>query len=264
MSISIDSPNFTESSEAATDTSANLNSAMTVPADSLFEPITSTSTNGVFTADDLAKAREQEKQKLYPALDRAKEELALLRKEKEDREKEEARMRLDADAETKRRAEEDMDVRALLQQKEAEFSAQIESERSERERAFALLEQEQRFHDLQAYTTRAADAAREDIMPELLDLISGNTSEEVDHSINSLKERSQRIFESAQQSLTTARRDMVGTRITAPAAGPLDTNSDQRSFTPEDISQMSMADYQKYRTSLLGDASRSSSRGLFG
>lgn len=217
-----------------------------------------------FSADDIAKAREQEKQKLYPQLEKLKDEVASLRREREEREAEEARIKAEQEAEAKRRAEEEMDVRELLKTKEQEWSSQLEQERVERERAIALLEQEKQFQELQAYRQQRLESERENIIPELIDLIDGSTPDEIESSIASLKDRSARILESAQQAMTSARRDMTGSRVTAPAAGPLDTDSENRSFSPEDIRNMSISDYQKYRERLLGSAAANRGRGLFG
>lgn len=215
------------------------------------------------TVEDIERAREQEKAKLYPQLERMKDEIAQLRRAAEEREAEEARAREAMEAEAKRRAEEEMDVRELLKSKESEWSEQLQREREERERAIALLEQERQFQELQAYRAQRIEAERESIIPELVDLIDGGSPEEIEDSIKSLKERSARILDSASQALSSARRDMVGTRATAPAAGPLDTNS-ERQFSPDDIKNMSLSEYQKYRTRLLGDTAGGRGRGLFG
>ena len=216
-----------------------------------------------YTGDDLAKAREQEKQKLYPQLDRLKVEVAALKREKEDKESAEAALRAAKEAEAKKREEEDMEVRDLLAKKEQEWSERLEQERLERERAIALLDQERLFSEMQSYRNSRIEAERDNIIPELVDLIHGNTQDEVEASIASLKERSQRILDSAQQAMTSARRDMVGTRTTVPASGPLDTDS-ERQFSPDDIKSMSLSDYQKYRDRLLGGTASSRGRGLFG
>ena len=57
---------------------------------------------------------------------------------------------------------------------------------------------------------------------------------------------------------------MAGTRVTAPASGPLDNDSEQRSYSPESIRDMSLADYAKQRAKLLGEAAGNRGRGLFG
>lgn len=217
-----------------------------------------------YTEDDLAKVRSQEKEKLYPQIEKLKEELDSLKKE---REAEALRI---AEEEAKKAAleqealEADMDVRQLLQKKEADWQEQLERERQERERAFALLERERNFADLQSYRQNRLDEERETIIPELLDLVSGNTKEEVEASIEGLKERSARILESAQSAMQNARKEMTGTRITAPSAGPLETNSEQRTLTAEEISAMPMNEYAKYRQRLLSPQAQGRSKGLFG
>lgn len=232
--------------------------------------VTSSETNSskFYTEDDLAKVRSQEKDKLYPQIDKLKEEVEALKKEKQEeatRKAVEASERLAAEADKKKREEEsDLDVRELLSKKEQEWSEQLERERQERERAFALLEREKDFANLQSYKQNRIEQEREAIMPELLDLIGGNTTEEVDASLESLKERSARILESAQSAMQNARKEMTGTRATLPPAGPLETNSEQRNFTAQDIASMSMNEYAKYRDKLMSDTARGKSKGLFG
>jgi len=225
---------------------------------------TTKATSKFYTEDDLARVRSQEKEKLYPQIDKLKEELDTLKKE---REAELAARAAEAEAKAKAQQEaleNDMDVRSLLKTKEQEWQEQLERERQERERAFALLEREKSFADLQSYRTQRVEAERDNIIPELLDLISGNTREELDSSIEGLRERSAKILESAQSAMQNARKKMTGTRVTTPPAGPLETNMEQRNFTAEDISTMSMNDYAKYRSKLLSPKAQGKSSGLFG
>jgi hypothetical protein len=211
-----------------------------------------------FSQDDIVRAREQEKAKLYPQLEKLKDELATLKKERDERVAEEDLKRQAAEA------EQEMDVRALLQKKEQEFQSQLEEERIERERAFALLEQERQFQELMQYRQQRLEAERENIIPELVDLIEGNNRDEIEQSIASLKDKSARILDSAAQAMSSARREMAGARVTAPASGPLDNDTEQRSYSPDSIRDMSLADYAKNRAKLLGDATNNRGRGLFG
>ena len=221
-----------------------------------------------YSEEDLKKVREQEKSKLYPQIEKLKEELDFLKKAQEEKASaqaaEEANRTAKLAEEAKRKQEEDLEVRELLKLKEQEFASQIDAERQEREKAFALLERERSFSELQTYRNARLDEERDNIIPELLDLISGNTSEEIEESIAGLKDRSSRILESAQQAMTSARREMTGSRVTVPPSGPLDTNSEQQSFTAEQIAAMSVSEYAKYRGKLLGQAASSNGTGLFG
>lgn len=216
-----------------------------------------------FTEADLAKAREQEKSKLYPHIDQLKNELAELKREREERLAAERRAQEEAEAQAKAQAEEEMDIRSLLQTKEQEWEQRLEEERRERENAFALLEKEREYAQITEYRNQRLAEVGDEIIPELRDMVSGNTVEEIDQSIAGLMERSSRILEGAQAAMQQARQQMQGTRVTAPAT-ELETNSGQRQFSPEEIAAMSMAEYQKYRSTLLGQASNNTSRGLFG
>ena len=225
-----------------------------------------------FTAEDISKARAQEKAKLYPQVEKLQEELAVLKKEREEREAAEAERQAKAkeraalrEAEKKAQEEDEMSFKALLKTKEQEFQAQLEQERLEREKAFALLEREREFQELQQYRSQRLEAERENIIPELIDLISGDTKEEIEQSIAGLKDRSGRIFESVAQASQQTRKEMQGARITSPASGPLDNDSEQRSYSPTDINSMSMADYAKNRAKLLGNSGNNrAGQGLFG
>jgi len=208
--------------------------------------------------------REQEKSKLYPQIDSLKEELAVLKKEREERLAEAERLRAEQEAEARKKAEAEMDVRQLLESKEKEWAEKLETERLERERAITLLERERQFAELSEYRSKRLNDERENIIPELLDLIVGNNKEEIEQSIAGLKERSSRILESAQQAMQSARREMTGSRVTAPPSGPLDTNSDQQQFTAEQIAAMSVTEYAKYRGKLLGTAAADRGKGIFG
>ena len=217
-----------------------------------------------YTEDDLAKVRSQEKEKLYPQIESLKEELNSIRKEKEE---EAARKEAEAKALAEKAKEEalsELDAKSYADARLAELQEQLERERQERERALALLEREKTFADLQAYRQEVLEQERDNIIPELVDLISGNTREEIQSSVEGLKERSARILESAQSAMQTARKEMTGTRATLPPAGPLETNSEQRQLTAEEIQSLSMNDYAKYRERLLSPSARGKSRGLFG
>jgi len=223
-----------------------------------------------FTAEDISKARAQEKAKLYPQIDKMAEELATLRRREEERaaveaERESQRKERAAqrDAERKAKEEDEMSFKELLKNKEEEWASKLEAERLEREKAFALLEREREFQELSTFRQQRVEQERDNIVPELIDLVSGNTKDEIENSIADLKSRTNKLLESVAQVAQQSRKEMVGTRITVPASGPLDNDSDSRTYSPNDISNMSMADYAKNRSKLLGN-SKNSGQGLFG
>ena len=224
-----------------------------------------------YSADDLAKAREQEKAKLYPQMEKMKEELATLKKAREEeaakeaeREAKRAAKEAEKAAKAKQKEEEELSVKELLSKKEQEFQSQLDAERLERERAFALLEQERKFQELTNYRQSRLEQERDSIVPELIDLISGNSKDEIEQSIATLKDKSSGIMQDVQQATANAKQSMVGARVTAPASGPLDNDSEQQSYTPDSIRDMSLADYAKQRAKLLGTAASNRGQGLFG
>jgi hypothetical protein len=228
-------------------------------------------TPSLYTSDDIARARTQEKEKLYPQVEKLKEELSLLKQREAVREADEVKRKderkaREAELAKKKKEEEEAELSAkeLLVLKEQELMALVHQERSERERAFALLDQERKFQQLMQYRQQRLEQERDGIIPELIDLIQGNTEDEIENSISALKDKSARIFDSVATASQQGRKEMVGTRITVPASGPLDNDSEQRSYSPTDITDMSLADYAKNRAKLLGNAGNKSGQGLFG
>jgi DNA repair exonuclease SbcCD ATPase subunit len=252
--------------EAEANTAPVVNvSGVDAPTVTTTEPI---SNQKFYTDEDLAKVRSQEKDKLYPEIERLKEEVLSLKKDKE--EKAARKAAEDAEKQSKKAAKEkaqlenDLDAKELLKIKEAEWQEQLERERNERERAFALLEREKEFANLQSYRQQLLETERDNIIPQLVDFIQGNTPEELAQSVEQLKERSASILESAQAALQQQRRDMRGTSATLPPAGPLETNSEQRMPTAEEIAAMPMNEYAKYRNRILSPSAQGKSRGLLG
>ena len=242
-----------------------------LPVNSANAPEVSDPVTKTFTADDLAKAREQEKAKVYPKMEKMAEELAALKKQQEEvaakeaeRVAQRAAKKAEEEAKAKKQAEEELSVKELLTKKEQEFQAQIEAERLEREKAFALLNKEREFTELMGYRQSRLEQERDSIVPELIDLIQGNTKEEIEQSIAVLKDKSSSILASAQAAMQSAKQQMAGTRITAPASGPLDNDSEHSSYSPDSLRDMSMADYAKQRAKLLGTAASNRGQGLFG
>jgi hypothetical protein len=227
--------------------------------------------NAKYTNEDLAKARSQEKEKLYPVVDKLKEELAILKQEREEARAKEAeraakRAQREAErtAEAKAKAEEELSAKELIAKRDKEWQAQLESERAETQRAFALLEREREFQELTTYRQNRIEQERESIIPTLIDLVQGSTKDEIEQSILALKAKSAQIFEDVAAASQNSRKEMVGTRITVPASGPLDNDSASGSFNPNDISNMSLADYAKNREKLLGMTGKTRGQGLFG
>lgn len=221
-------------------------------------------TQKFYTEEDLAKVRSQEKEKLYPEIDRLKEEVSLLKKEREEKAARKAAEAEAKAAEEKARLEQDLDAKDFAKATAEELREQLARERQEREAAFALLEQERKFAELQAYRQQAVEQNRDNIIPQLIDYVQGNTPEEINESIAGLVERSNSILESAQSAIQQQRKDMPGVRATLPGVGPLETNSEPRQFTAADIASMPMNEYAKVRTQILSNKALGKTSGILG
>jgi predicted RNase H-like nuclease (RuvC/YqgF family) len=235
-----------------------------VPSSNYITTPNTTSGNLTFDPDAIAKARQQEKDKLYPQIERLQKQSESMKEEVE---------RLKAEREEREKAEEErrqaLEVKSLLEQRTTEIRSEWEEKftalQQERERDRALLERERSFAELRDYRERRLTEEADNIIPELLDLVSGSTQDEIESSIAGLRERSARIIDSASQAAQAARRDMRGAPITAPPVGPLENQSEQQQATlsAQEIADMPMSEYVKHRARLLG-ASSPRNRGLFG
>ena len=234
---------------------------------------TFTPTGRTFSAEDIERARAQEKDKLYPQIETMQEELRRLREAEEERTRiatEEAAARQAEVAEQTRLAreasEQEMSARELLEQQRQEWDQRfqsIEQERAAERHALAL---ERQYNDLQKYRSDRIAAESDHIIPELIDLVSGNTQEEIEQSIAGLRDRSARIIEQATGAAQATRQQMRGVPVTAPpGVGPTDNAQGYQSYSPQDIAGMSYADYARNRDKILGAVtqSRSNERGMY-
>jgi len=213
--------------------------------------LTEQATSGSSTPVPTRYATEQQR------ADGLQNELAQYRKAEEDRQAAEAKALKDKERADKKKAEEEMEVRDLIAKKDQEWQAQLDAERQERERAFAMLEQERRHSSLTAYMAQRMATEAEEIAPELRDLVAGNSEQEIDASIALLKEKSAAILGNYQHMIQrqNAGRPTVG--VTAPPVGPMETSQTTRTYTPDELRAMSAEDYAAQREDLLRAASAS-------
>ena len=221
-----------------------------------------------YTEEDLERVRSQEKNKLYSQLEEAKNKVSSFEKEKEEATTKQTAAAKElaekAAQEERSRQENELSTKELLAKREQEWQSQFDNERAERESAFAQLAKEQEFARLNSYKSQRVESERDNIMPELIDLVGGSSAEEVDASIESLKERTAKIIDSVQQTTQTARRDMVGTKPTLPTTGPMDNYSENRNYTAAEIAAMPMDVWAKVRGTILSPTARGKTTGLFG
>ena len=221
-----------------------------------------------FTEEDVERIRTQEKDKLYKRLEDSdgrvktlEDQLTILNHESEENRAEAARLaKAESDA-LRKREEEELSAKELITKRETEFDeklktvetewetrlAKIEEERATQD---AMLEKERRYRELEVYQQRRMTEEGEYIIPELRDLVSGTTEEEIENSIAVLRDRSSAILESIQQS--TQPSGLRGSPVTAPPVGPMATQTDQQqTLTAEDIRDMPMEQYMQMRDRLL-------------
>jgi len=246
--------------QEATDTSEVVDTAFAVGTEEA-------AASRTFTEDDVEKIRQQEKDKLYKRLEDSdgrvksrEDQLSTLSNESEVSKAEAARLaKAESDA-IRKREDEELSAKELITKRETEFDeklkvvetewegrlAKIEEERASQE---AMLEKERRYRELETYLGRRMVEEEEYIIPELRDLASGTTEEEIDNSIAILKDRSSAILESIQQS--TQPSGLRGSPVTAPPVGPMETQTEQQTLSAEDIRNMPMEQYMQMRDRLL-------------
>lgn len=213
-----------------------------------------------FTSEDVERIRQEERSRVLAEQTRADQlenELAQYRKEAEDRQAAEAKTQRDAQRAQKKKEEEEMELRDLIQKKDQDWEARLQGERQERERAFAMLEQERRHAQLQTYLAQRMAADGDKIAEELRDLVAGNTEEEIDSSINLLVQKSDLIRNNVIGGIrqVNAARPTVG--VTAPPVGPMETSQTTRTYTADELKAMTPEEYAAERDNLLRAASQS-------
>jgi hypothetical protein len=209
-----------------------------------------------YTDEDLERVRREEKDKLYGRIQTMDEQLKAIQKEREAAEA--ARLaELEAEVEKARREEEEkMETRELLKRKEEEWAGRFSELEGRYEQDRAVFERERRFTELEQYRQERIAQESEYIIPELRDLINGNSEQEIDGFIEEMKSRTAAIMGQFEASASTQRQAMRGAASTAPPVGPLEQMETYESITPDDIRSMDMETYKKYRASLLNAAGR--------
>lgn len=226
-------------------------------------PAPSSSNSRLFTEDEMANARREEKDKLYNKLNKLEQELETIRLERE----EAARIVRDAaeaeDRARREREEAEMSAKELVAKKEDELNARLNTAQSEWEQKFqalqaesearaALLEKERTFQELQSYKNRRLSEESENIIPELLevdaDAIKGETVEEIEASIQRAVNVSSAIMQKVQPLLQQAQQRPRGISATgAIPGGPMDNGTEQQVITQADIKAMSMDQWAQVR-----------------
>lgn len=218
-----------------------------------------------FSQDDIERARQEEKDKLYARLQGQEEELRKFREAQEAQAAAAADAQAKAEEAARKAAEEEMSAKELLEKRQQEWDQRFAQMEQRAAAAEAVIEQERAFQALQQYRAQRLEEEAENILPELLDLVTGTTQEEVEASLSAMKTRTANILGNVAAAQQQQRQQARGVPVTAPPVGPMDNNPEYETVTADDIRNMDMATYMKNRDRLLGAASqRTQNRGLYG
>jgi hypothetical protein len=213
----------------------------------------------IFTQDEvnelLNNARTQEREKLYPAMDKTQQqadqfqqEIKELRKFQKDFQKAEEDKRKAIEEAQRIKAESELSAKELAEKYRTESEQRIAALAQQQDQERALLAKELDFMKLQNYAQRRVREEQENIAPELLDFIGGNTQDEIEASIEMVKVKTSQIVENMKQAGIRQRQGMPGV---APSAGTngitqLDQPTD-RQYSADDIKGMSFGEYAELR-----------------
>lgn len=216
-----------------------------------------------FTAEDIENARKQEKDKLYDRIVKTDEVVKKLQDEQKKRLDAETKARKDAEDAAEAERQKMLTFEQKFAESNSAFEAKLAGMAEQVAQRDALIEAERQFQAVQSYRAqRLTEADAADIMPQLVDMVSGHSEEEIDASILRAVEKSEAILaefanhqQNVQQQQIVARQNARGTTVTAPPVGPMENQSEQMTFSAEDIKNMSIQDYAKYRPQLMNAAS---------
>jgi hypothetical protein len=213
-----------------------------------------------WTDEDIERARQQEKDKLYPRLEEMNTQLRTLQEERQAELAERQRLAEEAEAARVAKEEGEMEVRELLARKEHEWEQRFTAQQSQYEHDRAIFEQERRRGEVANYRRDRIEQEQEFILPELREFIGGDTPEEIDASIEAMKERTESIVNNVAAATQPTFR---GTAMpSVPPVGPMEQLPSNQALTPEDIKGMDMKTYERYRDQLLRATSPNQRRGM--
>lgn len=237
-------------------------------------------TGVTFTAEDIERARSEERDKLHRRLtdneklrqqvEDGNTELARLRKLEEDRTGA-AQAEVDRLAAATTAAEEmEMSAKELLARRDVEWATKLEAERAERLNLEAVFNQERKYNELIAYRERRLGEVKSEIDPRFIDYIRATTPEGMEAEIATAVSKTQALAEEIQEAIRAS-----GGRVGAPAApgqlpprsgllgaaptgmpasgGPLDQIPEgSRAMGPAELNALTMDEYIAMRPQLMG------------
>lgn len=208
-----------------------------------------------FTAEDLERARQQEKDKLYARLESADQKVQAFQTDldsmKAERQAEKdalAAQQAAAVAAQQKADEEKLTVTELIAKRDSEWQQEKEQLKQQMETERVIAQRDRELFQLQSFIQRrvAEEVAQDNIAPEFVDLITGNNEAEVESSITRMKEKTASIVAGMGGSRTPASSPGVSPAGFAPS-GPLDNITGTRQYTAEQIKAMNAQEYATFR-----------------
>lgn len=207
-----------------------------------------------FTAEDIERARQQEKDKLYGRIEEMGAQLQQVLTAREAEEAERKRLADEAEAARREKEESEMDLRALLDKRDKEWEERFKETESQYATDRAIFDQERKLAEVETYRRQRLEQEQEEIIPALLDMVSGNSPEEIEQSILYMKQRSEVIaanFAAAAQASQQQVPFRGAAMPSVPPVGPLEQLPLNVPVTDALVKNMSMDDYKKNREQLL-------------
>jgi len=220
------------------------------------------------------RVRQEEKNKLYETLEQQRtaaeqqrQQLEVLTQERDQRLAAEAEQQRLASEEAERLRQAEMSAIERMQEIERQADEKLRQANETIERERILRERETAYSEVLQY--RAARLAEEsdNIMPQFIDFVRGNTREEIDATIADVKGRTDAIMNEIQQTQQQGRQALNMPVSGAPvvSAEALTGADGQRTFTNDDLRNLSDDEYAQYRNQLLGATSQAvRERGVYG
>jgi len=216
----------------------------------------------MFTAEEVERFRQQEKDKLYGTIEEMKGQLASVLQTREEEQAEKQRLAEEAEAARQAKEESEMDLRALIEKRDQEWASRFEQAEARSAAERAIFEQERRLTELTEYRRDRIEQEQEYILPDLRDFVSGSSPEEIDASIEVLKQRSEIISSNFAAAAAQQQQPFRGGPMpSVPPVGPLEQLPSYEQLSPQAIAEMDMDTYKRHRPQLLQAASQQQRRG---
>ena len=206
-----------------------------------------------WTDEDIANARQQEKDKLYGRIEQLGGQMQEIQAAREAEAAERQRLADEADAARKAKEENEMDLRTLMERREAELRAEMEQIRQAQEMEREVFNRERTLQQVDEYRRDRIAQESEYLMPELRQYIAGDTMEAIDAAIERVKADTANIVSNFVQQAEPPPIPYQprGAAPTAPPVGPMEQLTEQTPMSLQDLRAMDMDTYKKHRNQLL-------------